>query len=233
MIPPPLTSSAFTRSEAQYSAHAPTSSVRGSRSLKFSCPQRRMVAYQGAGGAAAARRRGARGVGTAVTPAAAEHARNSRRFMGSGLHAWRRDADDVGGMPKTRIVSCDGWAAPCPREPDRLPRLEAGTSRSAELVVATIADEQDMRRAQGELPTREQVHLRIRLGEAGNAGKEHRGFLAHAFRQNIVQDPLVRWRTKRARDLSQGLPEGGAAQHDIRAPGPPMPSVGIVVQTEP
>src|SRR5205809_430987 len=172
MIPPPLTSSAFTRSEAQYSAHAPTSSVRGSRSLKFSCPQRRMVAYQGAGGAAAARRRGARGVGTAVTPAAAEHARNSRRFMGSGLHAWRRDADDVGGMPKTRIVGCDGWAAPCPREPDRLPRLEAGTSRSAELVVATIADEQDMRRAQGELPTREQVHLRIRLGEAGNAGKE-------------------------------------------------------------
>src|SRR2546425_5971745 len=46
MIPPPLTSSAFTRSEAQYSAHAPTSSVRGSRSLKLSCPQRHMVAYR-------------------------------------------------------------------------------------------------------------------------------------------------------------------------------------------
>src|SRR5213080_3866543 len=76
MIPPPLTSSAFTRSEAQYSAHAPTSSVSGSRSLKFSCPQRRMVAYQG--GAAARRRRR---IGTAAAPAAAELARNSRRFM--------------------------------------------------------------------------------------------------------------------------------------------------------
>src|SRR5205809_7001623 len=76
MIPPPLTSRAFTRSEAQYSAHPPTSSVSGSRSLKFSCPQRRMVAYQG--GAAARRRRR---IGTAAAPAAAELAKNSRRFM--------------------------------------------------------------------------------------------------------------------------------------------------------
>src|SRR5438552_15077397 len=76
MIPPPLTSSAFTRSEAQYSAHPPASSVSGSRSLKFSCPQRRMVAYQG--GAAARRRRR---MGTAAAPAAAELERNSRRFM--------------------------------------------------------------------------------------------------------------------------------------------------------
>src|SRR5467141_3414257 len=79
MIPPPFTSSALTRSEAQYSAHASTSSVRGSRSLKLSCPQRRMVAYQGAGGAAACRRRPA----CAAAPAAAERATNSRRFMDS------------------------------------------------------------------------------------------------------------------------------------------------------
>src|SRR5438309_2982496 len=77
MMPPPFTSSAFTRSEAQYSAHARTSSVRGSRSLKLSCPQRRMVAYQGAGGAATGRRR----PGCAAARAAAERARNSRRFM--------------------------------------------------------------------------------------------------------------------------------------------------------
>src|SRR5438093_321391 len=77
MIPPPLTSRALTRSEAQYSAHAATSSVRGSRSLKLSCPQRRMVAYQGGGAAAGARNRRP----GAAAAAAAEHARNSRRSM--------------------------------------------------------------------------------------------------------------------------------------------------------
>src|ERR1051325_1598763 len=63
MIPPPLTSSALTRSDAQYSIHAATSSVRGSRSLKLSCPQRRMVAYHDGAGAATGRRGGPRGGG--------------------------------------------------------------------------------------------------------------------------------------------------------------------------
>ena len=52
------------------------------------------------------------------------------------------------------------------------PRLDAGTERSSKLVVAAIADEQGVGREQIELPTREQVHLRVRLGEAGNTGKE-------------------------------------------------------------
>src|SRR5256884_9731949 len=76
MIPPPLTSRAFTRSEAQYSAHAPTGGGRASGPLRSSCTRRRVVAYQG--GAAARRRRR---IGTAAAPAAAELARNSRRFM--------------------------------------------------------------------------------------------------------------------------------------------------------
>src|SRR5256886_6224858 len=80
MMPPPFTSSAFTRSEAQYSIHAATSSVRGSRSLKLSCPQRRMVAYHG-GGACSDRR----GTARVAAPAAADRARNARRSIGSAL----------------------------------------------------------------------------------------------------------------------------------------------------
>src|ERR1051325_10401972 len=86
MIPPPLTSSALTRSDAQYSIHAATSSVRGSRSLKLSCPQRRMVAYHDGAGAATGRR----GPAWAVAPAAAARARNSRRSMGSTLYRGSR-----------------------------------------------------------------------------------------------------------------------------------------------
>src|SRR5437867_11969940 len=107
MIPPPLTSRALTRSEAQYSAHAATSSVRGSRSLKLSCPQRRMAAYQGAAVAARAR---SRRPGTAATPAAAEQTRNFRRFMGSNCPSGQ-----------------------CPAEP----RLQPGTTRAAPLVATS------------------------------------------------------------------------------------------------
>src|SRR5436305_6798414 len=85
MMPPPLTSRALTRSEAQESIHAATSSVRGSRSLKLSCPQRRMVAYHGGGACS-----GSRGAARAAAPAAADRARNSRRSMGATLRAHSR-----------------------------------------------------------------------------------------------------------------------------------------------
>src|SRR5207244_11870409 len=57
-------------------------------------------------------------------------------------------------------------------ETERVPRLEAGTERSSELVLAAIADEQGVGREQIEVATREQLHLRVRLGEAGHARKE-------------------------------------------------------------
>src|SRR2546425_11156799 len=97
-MPPPFNNSASSFSDAQYSIQLETSSVCGSRSLRLSCPHRRMVAYHGCSAAAnvtslvttaAGPERGegapAKGVRGSRAPGvnneADEAARNSRRVV--------------------------------------------------------------------------------------------------------------------------------------------------------